>query len=87
MYELQKLSNAYNFKIRTRRTKVIAFREKCPIQSKISLNNNSIAKQVSNIKYLGCNVTHKCDEDLSKKKKRSISNHMCGSFKNVEKKN
>jgi hypothetical protein len=67
MYELQKLSNDYNFNISTTKTKVMASQGKYPIQSKIILNNKSIIEQVSNFNYLGCNVTYKYDEDLSYK--------------------
>jgi hypothetical protein len=67
MYELQKLSNNYNFNISTTKTKVIAFQWKYPIRLKIILNNKSITEQVSNFNYLGCNVTYKYDEDLNDK--------------------
>jgi hypothetical protein len=67
MYELQKLSNNYNFNISTTKTKVMAFQGKYPIRSKIILNNKSIIEQVSNLNYLGCNVTYKYDEDLNDK--------------------
>jgi hypothetical protein len=67
MYELKKISNIYNFKIYTTKTKVMAFRGKYPIQSKIISDNNSIIEQVSNFNYLGCNVTYKYDEDLNQK--------------------
>jgi hypothetical protein len=64
MYELQKLSNNYNFNIPTTKTKVMALEGKYPIRSKIILNNKSIIEQVSNFNYLGCNFTYKYDEDL-----------------------
>jgi hypothetical protein len=67
MYELQKLSNIYNFKISTTKTKVMASRGKYPIRSKVTLDDNSITEQVSDFNYLGCNVTYKYDEDLNKK--------------------
>jgi hypothetical protein len=41
MYELQKLSNIYNFKISTTKTKVMTFRGKYPIRSKITLDQGS----------------------------------------------
>jgi hypothetical protein len=37
------------------------FQGRYPIRSKIILNNKSIAEQVSNFNYLGCNVTYKYD--------------------------
>jgi hypothetical protein len=43
----------------------MAFQGKCPIRSKVILNNKSIIQQVSNFNYLGCNVTYKYDEDLN----------------------
>jgi hypothetical protein len=67
MCELQKLINIYYFKISNTKTKVIIFRGKYPVRSKITLDNNSIIEQVSNVNYLGCNVTYKYDEDLNKK--------------------
>jgi hypothetical protein len=62
MYELQKLSNNYNFDISTTKTKVMAYQGKYPIRSKIILNNKSIIEQVSNFNYLGCNGTNKYDD-------------------------
>jgi hypothetical protein len=47
MYELQKLSNNYNFNIATTKTKVIAFQRKYPFQSKTILNNKSIIQSKS----------------------------------------
>jgi hypothetical protein len=76
MYELQKLSNDYNFNISTTKTKVMASQGKYPIRSKIILNSKSIIEQVSNFNYLGCNVTYKYDEDLSYK--LSKFQNMCG---------
>jgi hypothetical protein len=58
MYELQKLSNNYNFNISTTSTKVMALQGKYPSRSKIILNNKSIIEQVSSFSYLGCNVTY-----------------------------
>jgi hypothetical protein len=75
MYELQKLSNNYNFKISTTKTKVMAFQGKYPVRSKIILNNVSIIEQVSNLSYLGCNVTYKYD-DLNDKLTKF--QNMCG---------
>jgi hypothetical protein len=68
MYELRKLSNICNFKICATKTKVMAFRGKYLIRSKITLDNNSIIEQVSDFNYLGCNVTYAYDKDLNKKK-------------------
>jgi hypothetical protein len=45
----------------------MAFQGKYSIRSKIILNNKSITEKVSNFNYLGCNVTHKYDEDLNDK--------------------
>jgi hypothetical protein len=66
-HEVQQLSNNYNFNISTTKIKVMAFQGKYPIRSKIILNNKSITEKVSNFNYLGCNVTHKYDEDLNDK--------------------
>jgi hypothetical protein len=49
---------------------------KHPIRSKIILNNKSITEKVSNFNYLGCNVTHKYDEDLNDK--LSKFQNICG---------
>jgi hypothetical protein len=46
---------------------ICAFRGKYPVRSKITLDKNSIIEQASDFKYLGCNVTYKCDEDLNNK--------------------
>jgi hypothetical protein len=76
MYELQKLSNSYNFNISTTKTKVMPFQGKYPIRSKIVLNNKSIIEQVPNFNYLGCNATYKYDEDLNDK--LSKFQNICG---------
>jgi hypothetical protein len=62
-YELQKLSNNYNFNISTTKAKVMAFQGKYTIRSKIILNNKSITEQVYNFNYIVCNVTYKYDDD------------------------
>jgi hypothetical protein len=67
MYELQKLSNNYNYNISATKTKIMAFQGKYPNRSKIISNNKSIIEQVSNFNYLGCNVKYKYDEDLNDK--------------------
>jgi hypothetical protein len=46
MYELQNLSNNYNFKISTTKMKVMAFKESTQFNQKIILNNKSITEQV-----------------------------------------
>jgi hypothetical protein len=76
MYELQKISNNYNFNISTTKTKVMAFQVKYPVRSKIILNNKLIIQQVSNFNCLGCNVTYKYDEDLNDK--LSKFQNICG---------
>jgi hypothetical protein len=75
-YELQKLSNNYNFDIYTTKTKVVASQGTYSIRSKIILNNKSIIEKVSNFNYLGCNVTHKYDEDFNDK--LSKFQNICG---------
>jgi hypothetical protein len=42
IYELQKISNNYNFNISTTKTKVMGFQGKYPIRSKIILNKNQL---------------------------------------------
>jgi hypothetical protein len=49
------------------KNKSYGFQGKCPVRSKIFLNNKSIIEQVSSFNYLGCNVTYKYDEDLNDK--------------------
>jgi hypothetical protein len=76
MYELQKLSNNYNYNISTTKTKVMVFQGKYPFLSKIILNNKSTIEHVSNFNYLECNVTYKYDEDLNDK--LSKFQNICG---------
>jgi ABC-type uncharacterized transport system YnjBCD ATPase subunit len=76
LYELQKLSNYYNFNISTTKSKVMAFQGKYTIRSKIILNNKSSIEQVPNFNCLICNVTYKYDEDLNDK--LSKLQNICG---------
>jgi hypothetical protein len=54
----------------------MAFQGKYSFRTKIILNHKSITEQVSNLNYLGCNVTYKYDEDLNDK--LSKFQNICG---------
>jgi hypothetical protein len=46
----------YNLKISTQKTKILAFRGKFPVRSKINIENCPL-EEVRHINYLGCDVT------------------------------
>jgi hypothetical protein len=52
VYTLHNISKEYNFKISIKKTKVMVFKGKFPIRTKIVIDNN-ILEQVSHLNYLG----------------------------------
>ena len=66
VHKLNTIIEKYNMKISTNKTKVIAFRGKDNIRSKITVNDE-IIEQVNNFKFLGCNINIYKEEDLTKK--------------------
>lgn len=56
---MSEISENYNLKISTKKTKMMAFREKYPIGLKIVINNEAI-EQVSRFNYLGCVISYEC---------------------------
>ena len=57
VFHLSQICKEYNLRISTQKTKVMAFRGKHPIRSKIIINNQAI-EQVSHFNFLGCDVTY-----------------------------
>jgi hypothetical protein len=52
---LNKITLNYNLEISINKSKVMAFKGKYPVRSKIMINNK-IIKQVKNFNYLGCDI-------------------------------
>jgi hypothetical protein len=76
---LNQIAGKYNFKISTK-TEVMTFKRKDPVRYKVVINGN-ILKQVSNFKYLGCNLSCNYDEDVQTKLARFKI--MCGTIRRV----
>ena len=77
VHKLYLISKHFNMKISAGKTKIMAFHGKWPIRSKIVVENK-ILEQVSNFKYLGCDITYDYDQDLQQKVSRF--NMICGAI-------
>ena len=56
VFQLKEVTKHFNLEVSTQKSKVMAFKGKYPIRSKIALNE--IVKQVSCFNYLGCIVSY-----------------------------
>ena len=83
MYLLNKICQSYNFKMSVKKTKIMAFKGKDPIRSKIVIEDK-ILEQVSDFKYLGCEISFKYDKDIEQKvnKFQAICGTIQRTFKN-----
>jgi hypothetical protein len=66
MHKLNIISKMYNLKISTQKTKIMAFKGKFPVRSKINIDNCPL-EHVRHFNYLGCDVTYAQDEDVNNK--------------------
>jgi len=66
VYILNQTSKDYNFKISTDKTKIMAFKGKRLVRSKIEIDG-SILEQVKQFNYLGCELSLDCEPDFDKK--------------------
>lgn len=80
LFTLYTIGQEYNLKISKKKTKVMAFRGKYPIRTKIIIENQPI-EQLSHFKYLGCDISYDYDEDL--KNKLARFQYICGTIKRI----
>jgi hypothetical protein len=78
VYTLHNISKEYNFKISIQKTKVMAFKGKFPIRTKIVIDNN-ILEQVSHFNYLGNEITYMQEKDIHNKLNKFSS--VCGTLR------
>jgi hypothetical protein len=67
VYILTQMSKDYNLKISTDKTKIMAFKGKHLVRSKIEIDG-SILVQVKQFNYLGCKLSLDSEPDIKKKK-------------------
>ena len=67
VYLLNQMSKDYNLKISTDKTKIMAFKGKHFVRSKIEIDG-SILEQVKQFSYLGCEMSLDGEPDFDKKK-------------------
>jgi endonuclease/exonuclease/phosphatase family metal-dependent hydrolase len=84
LFELDKIGQDYNLIISSSKTRVMAFRGKDPVRSKIVVQQN-IVDQVSHFHYLGCEISFQRDKDASNKMHRF--QHICGTIHRALKNN
>jgi hypothetical protein len=65
VYILNQLSKDYNLKISTEKTKIVAFKGKYLVRSKIEIDG-SILEQVKQFNYLGCELSLDFDKKINK---------------------
>ena len=73
VYILNQMSKDYNLKISMDKTKIMAFKGKHLVRSKIE-TDGSIIEQVKQFNYLGCELSLDSEPDFDKKKQ--IPKHM-----------
>jgi hypothetical protein len=66
---LNQMNKDYNFKISTDKTKIMAFKGKHLVRSKIEIDG-SILEQVRQFNYLGCELSLEGEPDFDKKNKQ-----------------
>jgi len=74
VYILNQKSKDYNLKISMDKTKIMAFKGKYSVRSKIEIDG-SILEQVKQFNYLGCELSLDSEPDFNKKNKQ-ISRNM-----------
>ena len=78
VYQLGRICHEYNLKISTIKTKIMTFKGKIPIRSKIIIDNKIIG-QISHNMYLRCDVHYEYGNDINSKINRYQS--ICGTFR------
>ena len=84
VYKLSNLCQKYKLRISAQKTKVMAFKGKEPVRSKIVLNNGTL-EQLSNFNYLGCDISYRKGKDTINKIHRF--QNICGTIHRTLKNN
>ena len=79
IYVLNLMSKYYNLKISTDKTKIMAFKGKHLVRSKIEIDG-SILEQVKQFNYLGCELSLDGEQDFNKKKMNRFQG-ICGTIR------
>ena len=66
IFTLQQIGFEYSVKISLKKTKIMAFKGKSPVRSKIVLDNKTL-EQVSHFRYLGCDISYDRERDIDEK--------------------
>lgn len=66
IFILKNILEEYGLKMSAQKSKVMAFRGKYPVRSKIAIGNYNL-EQVSNFRYLGCDISFNIDRDVENK--------------------
>lgn len=77
LYQLNRICKPYCLSISVSKTKVMAFRGKYPIRTKIIIDDKVI-EQVKHFNYLGCDITYEYSNDMKTKLQRF--QHTCGTI-------
>lgn len=77
VYRLYQICKVYNLEISEKKTKVMAFKGKFPVRSKIVINGN-IIDQVSHFNFLGCDISYEYENDVDNKLHKY--QRMCGTI-------
>jgi len=72
------MSKDYNFKISTGKTKIMAFKGKHLVRSKIEIDG-SLLEQVKSFNYLGCELSLESEPDFDRKINRFQG--ICGTIR------
>jgi len=78
VYILNQMSNDYNLKIFTEKTKIMAFKGKHLVRSKLEIDG-SILEKVRQFNYLGCEMSLDGEPDFDKKINRF--QEICGTVR------
>lgn len=78
IHNLNTICKSYNLRLSRTKTKVMAWQGKYPIRAKIVIDNQPV-EQVSNFKYLGCEISFNDNDEVKKKLHRF--QYMCGTIR------
>ena len=81
VYILNQMNKDYNLKISTDKTKIMGFKGKHLVRSKIEIDG-SILEQVKQFNYLGCEMSLDGEPDFAKKNISRFQG-ICGTIKNT----
>ncbi len=75
MFQLQEVAREYSLTISVRNNKIMAFKGKYPVKTKIVINNSTL-EHVSRFEYLGCAVSYESEYDI--REKINTFRNICG---------